>query len=76
MELGMSYPTLDVLSCAEKQCASSCRRGSNLSHRFSAQQSIQSRSYHPIEMLEVGISGLRLCRRMNQISWHSKIVLG
>ena len=26
-----------VLCCAEKQCASSCRRGSNLSHRFSAQ---------------------------------------
>ena len=28
-----------LLCCAEKQCASSCRRGSNLSHRFSAQQS-------------------------------------
>ena len=28
-----------VLCCAEKQCASSCRHGSNLSHSFSAQQS-------------------------------------
>ena len=28
-----------VLCCAEKQCASSWRHGSNLSHRFSAQHS-------------------------------------
>ena len=31
--------SIEVLCCAEKLCASSCRRGSNLSHRFSAQQS-------------------------------------
>ena len=35
-----SNKLLHVLCCAEKQCASSCRSGSNLSHRFSTQQSI------------------------------------
>ena len=37
---GSKQDSLEVLCCAEKQCDSSCRRGSNLSHRFSAQHSI------------------------------------
>ena len=39
LELWLEKRLEIVLCCAEKQCASSCRRGSNLSHRFSAQQS-------------------------------------